>query len=56
MTVRHLIAYALMLMLMAGIAWALWNVTYNSPRSVRRRQRRARQARRQLDNLEERTE
>jgi hypothetical protein len=56
MTTRHLIAYVLILLLVAGLGWALWHATYRSKRSVRHRRRRERQARRQAHDLEQRPE
>lgn len=45
MTTRHLIGYLLLLLLLAGIAVAVWRVIYNSEHNVRRRERRARRDR-----------
>jgi hypothetical protein len=46
MTTRHLIGYALLLLLIAGIAVAIWRANYNSEKNVLRRERRARNERR----------
>ena len=45
MTTRHLIAYALIVLLLAGAAVAIWRTIYNSEHNVRRRERRARHER-----------
>ena len=45
MTTRHLIGYALLLLLVAGIALAIWRANYNSEKNVLRRERRARHER-----------
>jgi hypothetical protein len=56
MTTRHLIAYCLIVVLVAGLGWALWAAIYRSKRSVRHRRRRERQARRDINEPEERPE
>jgi hypothetical protein len=56
MTTRHLIAYLLILLLVAGIGWALWKATYHSKRRERHRQRRERQARHRARDMEEHPE
>jgi hypothetical protein len=44
---RHLIAYVLLILLLGGIAAAIWFWSYNSEHNVRRRARRERRAKRQ---------
>ena len=45
MSDRHLIAYVLIILLLGGIAVAVWWAIHNSDRNVRRRARRERRAR-----------
>jgi hypothetical protein len=42
MTTRLIIGYALLILLVAGCAFAIWWAIHNSDRSVRRRKRQAR--------------
>jgi len=48
---RLLIAYLLIAVLAAGLAFAFWRGVYNSGHNVRRRERRARRARREQEKL-----
>jgi hypothetical protein len=51
-TTRHLIAYLLMLVLIAGTAFVLWIAVYNSERNVSRRRWRERRARSKAEDAE----
>ena len=51
MTNRLLIAYLLIALLAAGLAFAYWRGVYNSEHNVRRRARRERRTRRQQEKL-----
>jgi len=44
MSTRHLIAWLLIVLLLAGGAAMIWRAVYNSERNVRRRARRQRRA------------
>jgi hypothetical protein len=44
MTTRLVIGYTLLVLLMAGSAFAVWRMSHNSERNVRRRKRHARRA------------
>jgi CHASE3 domain sensor protein len=46
MTTRLVLGYALLVLLVAGCASAIWWAIYNSERNVRRRKRHARRAHR----------
>jgi hypothetical protein len=45
MTIRMFIGYLLLVLLLAGVAFAVKLAIYNSDRNIRRRERRARRAR-----------
>lgn len=53
MTIRLLFGYALLLILIAGCAYAYWRWVHNSRRNVARRRHRARHAGDDLENTAE---
>jgi hypothetical protein len=45
MTIRHLIGYLLLALMIAAGFYAWWTYVHNSPRNIRRRERRTRRER-----------